>query len=195
MVIPGMRVGFLARTVLLLLAMVSLLAAGGCAGANRVLVAEPFIVPATQEVLPILPFVGTLVPEEFSTAVFNNCVDILNDNHAQTSIKWFSIIKDDLQDVTKALPPDHLYVAGELWSYIENSGCCSTELQVKARVRVVKAGTQEQLFEVEIPMSSFFEHDRSNLTTERSRLAMRLSREMAAQILAILKSRAPSPSP
>lgn len=194
MVIPGKRVS-LRRTAVLLLALVSLLLVGGCANENRVLVARSFTVPATQEVLPILPFAGTLVPETFSTAVFDNCVDILNDNHAQTSIKWFSIIKDDLQDVTKALPPDHLYIAGELWSYIENSGCCSTELQVKARVRVVKAGTQEQLFEAEIPLSSFFEHDRSNLTTERSRLAMRLSREMAAQILAILKSRAPSPSP
>lgn len=195
MVTQGTRVGSLARKVLLLLAAVFLFAAGGCAGANKVLVAKPFTVPATQEVLPILPFAGTLVPEEFSTAVFDNCVDILNDNHAQTSIKWFSIIKDDLQDVTKALPPDHLYIAGELWSYIESSGCCSTELQVKARVRVVKAGTQEQLFEAEIPMGSFFEHDRSNLTTERNRLAMRLSREMAAQILNVLKSRVLAPSP
>lgn len=194
MVIPGKRVS-LRRTAVLLLALVSLLLVGGCANENRVLVARSFTVPATQEVLPILPFAGTLVPETFSTAVFDNCVDILNDNHAKTSIKWFSIIKDDLQEVTKSLPPDHLYVAGELWSYIENSGCCSTELQVKTRVRVLKAGTQEQLFEAEIPMSSFFEHDRSTLTTERSRLAMRLSREMAAQILNVLKSRAPAPSP
>ncbi|WP_145022534.1 hypothetical protein [Geobacter argillaceus] len=179
----------------MLFAVASLLLVGGCASENRVLVARSFTVPATQEVLPILPFVGTLVPETFSTAVFDNCVDILNDNHAQTSIKWFSIIKDDLQEVTKALPPDHLYVSGELWSYIESSGCCSTELQVKARVRVLKAGTQEQLYEAEIPMSSFFEHDRSTLTTERSRLAMRLSSEMAAQILNVLKSRAPAPFP
>ena len=194
MVIPDKRVS-LGRLAALFFAVASLLVLGGCAGENRVLVARPFTVPATQEVLPILPFVGTLVPETFSTAVFDNCVDILNDNHAQTSIKWFSIIKDDLQEVTKALPPDHLYVAGELWSYIENSGCCSTELQIKARVRVLKAGTQEQLFEAEIPTSSFFEHDRSTLTTERSRLAMRLSREMAARILHVLKSRAPAPSP
>ena len=182
-------------TAVFLLAVVSLLVVGGCATNNKVLVARSFTVPSTQEVLPVLPFVGTLVPESFSTAVFNSCVDILNDNHAQTPIKWFSIIKDGLQEVTKALPPDHLYVAGELWSYIENSGCCSTELQVKARVRVLRAGTQEQLFEVEIPMSSFFEHDSSTLTTERSRLAMRLSREMATQILNVLKSRAPASSP
>ncbi len=194
MVIPGKSVS-IRGTAVLLLAVVSLLLVGGCASENRVLVARSFTVPATQEVLPILPFVGTLVPETFSTAVFDNCVDILNDNHTQTSIKWFSIIKDDLQEVTKALPPDHLYVAGELWSYIESSGCCSTELQVKARVRVLKAGTQEQLYEAEIPMSSFFEHDRSTLTTERSRLAMRLSTEMATQILNVLKGRAPAPSP
>lgn len=194
MVTPGKRVS-LRRTAILLLAVVSLLVVGGCASESRVLVARSFTVPVTQEVLPILPFAGTLVPETFSTAVFDNCVDILNDNHAQTSIKWFSIIKDDLQEVTKALPPDHLYVAGELWSYIENSGCCSTELQVKARVRVLKAGTQEQLFEAEIPMSSFFEHDRSTLSTERSRLAMRLSSKMATQILNVLKNRAPASSP
>lgn len=180
------------RIVRALLVMLLLVLSGGCAGGNRVLTAKSFTVPSTQEVLPILPFAGTLVPESFSTTVFDNCVDILNDNHAQTSIKWFSIIKDDLQEVAKALPPDHLYVAGELWSYIENSGCCSTELQVKARVRVLQAGTQEQLFEAEIPLTSFFEHDRSTLAVERNRLAMRLSRAMADQILGALKSRAPA---
>lgn len=178
-----------------LTAILFLAVTGGCAGGSKVLTAGSFTVPSTQEVLPVLPFAGTLVPETFSATVFDNCVDILNDNHAQTSIKWFSIIKDDLQEVAKALPPDHLYVAGELWSYIENSGCCSTELQVKARVRVLRAGTQEQLFEAEIPMNSFFEHDRSTLSVERSRLAMRLSRAMADQILNALKNRSPAASP
>ena len=193
--IQRMRLRVGGRIVRALGAMLFLVLFSGCASGNKVLSAEPFTVPGTQEVLPVLPFVGTLVPENFSATVFDNCVDILNDNHAQTSIKWFSIIKDDLQEVTKTLPPDHLYVTGELWSYIENSGCCSTELQVKARVRVLRAGTREQLFEAEIPMSSFFEHDRSTLATERSRLAMRLSRAMADQILAALKSRTPASSP
>ncbi len=186
------RMGIGGRMGLGLVALLFLVMVGGCAGGSKVVTAKSFVVPSTQEVLPILPFAGTLVPETFSVTVFDNCVDILNDNHADTPIKWFSIIKDDFNEVAKALPPDHLYVTGELWSYIENSGCCSTELQVKARVRVLRAGTQEQLFEAEIPLSSFFEHDRSTLTAERNRLAMRLSRAMADQILGALKSRAAS---
>jgi len=188
------RMGIGVRMGLGFVALLLLVMSGGCAGGSKVVTAKSFAVPSTQEVLPILPFAGTLVPETFSVTVFDNCVDILNDNHTQTPIKWFSIIKDDLQEVAKALPPDHLYVTGELWSYIENSGCCSTELQVKARVRVLQAGTQEQLFEAEIPLGSFFEHDRSTLTAERNRLAMRLSRAMADQILGALKSRSAAPS-
>ena len=165
----------------------------GCASSSpRIIVASSFRIDPSQEVMPILPFSSTLVPESFSESVFNNFVDILNDNHRQTSIKWFSIIKEDLKDVTRQIPPDNIYLTGEIWSYIENSGCCSTELRIKARVRFFEVGSPERSLEIILPMESFFEHDRSTLNVERDRLALRLAQGMAQQVIQVLKSHTPA---
>lgn len=164
----------------------------GCASSPRITVASSFRIDPSQEVMPVLPFGSTLVPESFSESVFNNFVDILNDNHGQTSVKWFSIIKESLQDVERQIPPDNIYLTGEIWSYIENSGCCSTELRVKARVRFFEVGSAERSLEILLPMDSFFEHDRSTLSVERDRLALRLAQEMAQQVIQVLKSHTPA---
>ena len=178
-----------------LLLLVTLLVSG-CAGSPRIIVDSPFRLAPSQEIMPVLPFTSTLVPEEFSESVFNNFVDILNDNHSKTNIKWFSIIKEDLSEASRVIPPDHLYVTGEVWSYIENSGCCSTELRVKARVRFYRAGSPERLMEIQLPMEGFFDHDRSTLSVERDKLALRLAQEMAKQVLQVLKNASPAaPAP
>jgi hypothetical protein len=168
-----------------------LLVTAGCANSPKVTITPSFKIVASQEIMPILPFASTLVPESFSESVFNNFVDILNDNQSKTRIKWFSIIKENIQDVERQIPPDNIYITGEIWSYIENSGCCSTELRVKARIRFFEVGSPERIMEILLPMESFFEHDHSTLTVEREKLALRLAQEMAQQVLLALK--APTP--
>lgn len=172
-----------------LLALQVVLLLTGCGPATKISVAPDFKQGPEQEAVYIVPFVTTLVPENFSDAVFNAYVDDLNDNHTQTNATWFSIIKEDLKNVDQQWLAKQFYITGEIWSYIENAGCCSTELRVKARLQFFEVGKKEPSMEVYIPLESFFDHDRSTLAVERDRLAARLAREMTVQTLKALQKR------
>jgi len=178
------------RIIAALLTISAALLAGGCASLKITKTQAVKLAP-TQELLPVLPFAGILVPEGFGDGVFNNFVDLLNDNRSKTGIKWFTIIKDDIKVVERQIPPDNIYISGEIWSYIENAGCCSTELRVKARIRFYEVSNPAPIMEILLPMESFFDHDHSTLSVEREKLALRLSQEMAAQVLEILKTALP----
>lgn len=170
-----------------LLALYAVLLLAGCGTATKVSVAPDFKPGPEQEAVYIFPFITTLVPENFSETVFNAYVDDLNDNHAQTNATWFSIIKEDMKDVNQEWLARQFYITGEIWSYIENSGCCSTELRTKARLKFYEVGKKEPSMEVFIPLESFFDHDRSTLAVERDRLAKRLADEMTVQTLKALR--------
>jgi len=161
----------------------------GCGPATKVSVAPDFKPGPEQEAVYVVPFVTTLVPDKFSETAFDTYVDELNDNHAQTNATWFAIIKEDLKNVNQQWLAQQFYITGEIWSYIENAGCCSTELRVKARLQFYEVGKKEPSMEVFIPLDTFFDHDRSDLAIERDRLAKRLANEMAAQTLKALRKR------
>jgi hypothetical protein len=177
-----------------LLIIFALFLMGGCGPTVKVSLAPDFKRALDQDVMYVAPFLNTLVPENFSSPVFNNFIDDLNMNSPKTDVKWFYIVKEDIPDPKPDWLTKQAYITGEVWSYIEESGCCSTNLRVNARVRLYEPGRQEPAAEVYVPMDSFFEHDRSNLELERERLAKRLAREMADQIIRLLEKR-PAPSP
>lgn len=160
----------------------------GCASSPRVMTSQSFSIAQNQQMVPIIPFAGTLVPAEFSEMVFNDFVDGMNENQQQTGLAWFGIVKDDMTELAKILSPAHIYINGEIWSYIENSGCCSTELRVKSRLRIFRVQSKELLWEAEIPLDSFFEHDRSTFALEREKLGKRLSASMVRETVKALKS-------
>jgi len=170
-------------TLPLLLLLVTL---SGCATGN-VRTSQAFTIAQNQKMVPVLPFSSTLVPESFSTAVFNDYVDNLNDSRDKTGFSLFAIIKDDLKSTEKILSPAHIYVSGEIWSYIEDAGCCSTELRVKSRLRIYRINSRELLWEAEIPLESFFEHDSSTLAAEREKLGKRLSSLMSQKTIKALQ--------
>jgi len=159
----------------------------GCSS-TKIYTSPAFTVAQSQQMVPVLPFISTLVPESFSEAVFNDYVDSLNDSHGLSNFAWFAIVKDDLAAVEKILSPAHIYISGEIWSYIENSGCCSTEMRVKSRLRIFRVGSRELLWEAELPFESFFEHDLSTAAHEREKLARNLSARMTAETIKALKS-------
>jgi hypothetical protein len=158
----------------------------GCATGN-VRTSQAFTIAQNQKMVPILPFSNTLVPESFSTAVFNDFVDNMNDSRGTTGFSLFAIIKDDLKSTEKVLSPTHIYISGEIWSYIENAGCCSTELRVKSRLRIYRVNSRELLWEAEIPMESFFDHDSSTLAQEREKLGKRLAASMSQMTIKALQ--------
>jgi hypothetical protein len=159
----------------------------GCT-TTRVTASPAFSLAQNQTMLPILPFSNILVPASFSESVFNDFVDTLNENRTRTVFNWYAIIKEDLSEVEKILPSAHIYLSGEIWSYIEDSGCCSTAIRVKSRLRIYRIVSRELLWEAEIPLESFFEHDVSTLALEREKLAKRLSTVMADELIKGLAS-------
>jgi len=159
----------------------------GCT-TTRVTASPAFAIAQNQTMLPILPFSNILVPGTFAESVFNDFVDTLNDNRTRTVFNWFAIIKEDLSEAERILPSVHIYLSGEIWSYIEDSGCCSTAIRVKSRLRIYRVVSRELLWEAELPLESFFEHDASTLAVERDKLAKRLSTVMADELIKGLAS-------
>lgn len=174
---------------LLLLSPLLLLLLAGCAKRPGIKVISTLTPPGETEFAYVVPFVTTLVPESFGEPAFNEFVDTLNANRGKTPVKTFLILKEELKEVDPAWLEKQLYITGEVWSYIENSGCCSTELRVKGRVQIFEPGRKSPAAEIFVPLDSFFEHDASKLSVERDKLSKRLARELADQTIKALSTR------
>lgn len=171
------------RAALGLIVVLPLMLAAGCAG-TRVHVPKDFRSP-DQDTVYIAPFTVMLVPDAISEPVFNEFVDTLNRNRTIPGVTFFAIIKDDLKDVDQAWLQKQLYVTGELWSYTEKSGCCSTEMRMKSRIYIHEPGQQRPV-EIEVPKEVFFEHDRSTIDEEREKFTHDLAAELAQHVIAVL---------
>ena len=166
----------------------------GCGPKPQVSVSPSFR-PADVETAYVVPFAGALVPEEFSATVFNDFVDQLNGRRRETGVRSFAILKDEMKDVDAGWLARQHYISGDIWSYVEDSGCCSTNIRVKARVYVHEPGKSIPSVEIFIPMESFFDHDRSTIARERDRLARDLARDLSRKVLEAMAPPRPSPSP
>lgn len=141
-----------------------------------------------RESLYVVPFDATLVPPDFGEPIFDQFVDILNSRRRQTKVGHFVILKDDLKEVEPAWLIKQIYISGDIWGYIEKSGCCSTEIKVKSRIYLYEPGKNVPTFEVFVPVESYFEHDRGDLTSAKARLGAELARGLAE---AVIKKLAP----
>ena len=162
---------------------------GGCGPRPQVAVQPDFRLPAELDTVYVVPFISTLVPPEVEQTVFNDFVDILNENRNKAGVGQFEIIKGELKDVDQAWLHKQTYLGGELWSYIENAGCCRTELRIRSRVTLTEPGKNAATFELFVPMEGFFDHDQSTLDKERVKLAKRLARELADRVIVAISSR------
>ena len=155
----------------------------GCASPASLTVRPEFIPPAEIDTVYVIPFNSALVPEEIQEAVFNELVDILNDERKRVHVQQFEIIKDDISDLDSSWLGRQLYIKGEIWSYIENAGCCQTELRIRSRISIFAPGKETPGVEFHLPMERFFDHDLSTLEKEKARLTSTLARELANRII------------
>jgi predicted small lipoprotein YifL len=185
------------RTAILpaLLALLCLFMVAGCGPKPQISVSPSFRPAAEVETAYVVPFAGALVPEEFSATVFNDFVDQLNNRRRETGVRSFAILKDEVKDVDAGWLSRQYYISGDIWSYVEDSGCCSTNIRVKARAYVYEPGKSIPSVEIFVPMESFFDHDRSTIARERDRLARDLARDLSRKVLeAMAPPRLPSSS-
>ncbi len=161
----------------------------GCGPVSNVTIAPDFKPLPEKEIIYILPFSTTLVPHDISETVFNDLVDNLNDNNKQTDIRWFSIIKEDPTQIPSEWLAKQVYLSGEIWSYIENSGCCATEMRIKAKLLLHEPGKSKATLEVIIPLETFFEHDNNTVDNERLKFAKKLAEELSNEVLKAMSQR------
>ncbi len=82
--------------------MVSLLLLAGCASGAKVTLSPAFNPAPEDNIVYILPFTTSLVPETLSETVFNEFVDNLNKGRYRTDVKWYYILKDEIKDIDPA---------------------------------------------------------------------------------------------
>ncbi|HEY6006871.1 MAG TPA: hypothetical protein VIU40_01000 [Geobacteraceae bacterium] len=173
----------------MLLALHVALLLAGCAPSRSVTIAPDFKPAPEQGIVYIAPFASTLVPETFSNTVFDTFVDDLNGNRDGTNVRWFYILKEDPKSLDPAWLAKQTYITGDIWGYVEEAGCCSAELRVKARARLFTPGRQEPAVEIFLPLETFVDFNLATLEAERQLLALRLADELAIQVLASLINR------
>ncbi len=171
------------RAACALLALAALLLAAGCAAGPKTRNYGVLDPQQERDVLYVVPFDATLVPPDFGEPVFNQFVDLLNAGRKQTRVGRFVILKEELKEVEPAWLIKQIYVSGDIWGYVENSGCCSTDMKVKSRIYLYEPGKNSPTFEVFVPVESFFEHDRSTSAAARARMGGRLARELADAVI------------
>ena len=75
----------------------------------------------------------------------------------------FVILKQGVEAVGDEWLEVHRYITGEVFAYVENSGCCSTEIRTKVRVAYHTPNQSKLAFDVTLPFSTFFDHDQSTI--------------------------------
>ncbi|MBW2505237.1 MAG: hypothetical protein JRE16_11820 [Deltaproteobacteria bacterium] len=137
-------------------------------------------------VVYIVPFTSVMVPREVSALLFDRFVDLLN-TKAEGLDFTFVILKEGLEEAPQEWLLERKYVTGEIYAYVEESGCCSTDLRSMSRIVYRKAHQEEPVFAFEYPFQSFFDHEQSTLQVERRKLAESIANTLANEFLMFLK--------
>jgi len=168
---------------LLLTSILMALLVTGCAPSPKVRSFGVLDPKLERDAIYIVPFDATLVPPDFGDPIFNQFVDYLNARRKQTRVGRFVILKEDLKEVEPAWLVKQSYVSGDIWGYVESSGCCSTDMKVKSRIYLYEPGKNQPTLEVFVPVEDFFEHDRSTIQSARSKMGKKLARELADAVI------------
>lgn len=161
----------------------------GCAPKAVVNVAPNFKPAPEQDLVYIVPFESILVPDRFATKVFDDFVDNLNAARKSAGLNAFFILKDGLKEVDPSWLTRQVYIKGELWGYVENSGCCQTELKAKSRIHVFEPGKKDATLDILVPAETFFDHDQSTLAKEQDKLAAKLASQLSDHVISQLSRR------
>lgn len=138
-----------------------------------------------DKMLYVLPFLTIMVPAEVEEGVFDRFVDVLNAQGASSGYE-FVILKEDIDTIDPAELASRNYLTGEIYGYVEESGCCSTSMRLKSRARLFQPGQSEPTLELAYPKEVFFEHDYSSIDSERRKLAADISTALAEAVLTAL---------
>lgn len=166
-----------------LILMLSALLLTGCSGTVKIRDYGGLDPKTERETIYVIPFDATLVPPDFGEPVFNEFVDRLNAQRNSTRVGKFLILKEELKEVEPAWLIKQTYISGDVWGFVESSGCCSTEMKVKSRIYLYEPGKNDPSLEIFVPEEEFFEHDRISITAAKTRTGKKLAWALADAII------------
>ena len=141
--------------------------------------------PGAYDEVYLVPFTTVMVPDAVVETIFDRFVEAMSAEGLAERYN-FVILKGGLDSVDSDWRRDHDYVTGEVFGYVEESGCCSTDIRTKSRVSFHRAGSDAPALRHEYPVKAFFDHDYSNIDKERRKLAELIADELAGKVRSVL---------
>lgn len=170
-----------ART-LMLASLLLLLAACSTSSKTAVRKEQAFAVVPPNESLYVVPFTTVMVPREVDEGIFDEFVDALIAGGDSQQYD-FVILKRGLDTIDAEWLASHYYITGDLFAYVEDSGCCNTTIRSRSRLRLFQPGQSEATLVMEYPREIFFDHDYSTISQQRQRLAKDIATTLAGKLL------------
>jgi len=173
MPIPRMRVCLLGLLLLLTAA---------CSSQPLVEKKRDFSVVPPEETLYVVPFTTVMVPPAVSERVFDRFVDALSEKGIDKKYNVV-ILKQGLDGIDPGWLATHYYITGDLFAYVEESGCCNTTIRTRSRIRLFQPGSTEPALMMEYPREVFFDHDYTTIEQQRRLLARDIAETLAAYLI------------
>lgn len=155
----------------------------GCTPAPTVTKIDGLATPTKNEVY-ILPFRTIMVPEAVSERVLNQFVDQLNMQGEDKGL-FFIIYKDVDRDGDDWLA-DKYYIDGDLYGYNEESGCCSTFINLNGKLDYYQPANSEPALSVSYPAEVIINAEVTNPEEIREKFIAEFSSTMAEQLISAL---------
>lgn len=130
----------------------------------------------------VMPFTRVMVPDEVYEGLFDEFVDALNRQAGILGLQ-FVILKEGMNRVGPEWLSVHKYITGEIYAYVEDPGVNSTKISTKARVSYYHPKQKTPTFDTVVPESAFFDHNRSDIYVERTRLAEDIATTLTHRML------------
>lgn len=165
--------------------MLALIWLGGCAAQGpTATVSRTFVPPAPGQTVYVVPFTTVMVPKTIQEGIFDRLVDNLNAGSSAD----FVILKQDVKGLDPVWRTQNPYLTGEIFGYVRESGCCSTELRIRTRLQLFSPGGGQPTAVFDYPREVLFDHDRSTLEVEEQRLILDVTQTLTEQLLATLRT-------
>jgi len=179
--ISAIRLSARLSAILMLLVMVA------CSSHPVVRTEEEFARVPAGETLYVVPFLTVMVPQAVREEIFDRFVDVLSEKGV-TSRYDVVILKQELERIEPEWLENHYVVVGELFAYVEESGCCNTTIRSRSRIRLFQPGQKEAVMVMEYPREIFFDHDYSTIDKQRRLLARDIAEQLADYLMKTLSA-------
>lgn len=164
-----------------LFVMVAALLLSGCAAEQAIVQRNPSLqAPPPGEVLYVVPFAAVMVPQEIVDGIFDRLIDELNATSPTGAP--VVILKHDLKQIDAEWLATKYYLTGELFGYVRDSGCCSTEIRLRTRINYYQPGNQSPTLVVTCPREELFDHDMSTFDAERQKIIAELTQTLVDKL-------------